>query len=403
MSVYHCPLCPLIFQYRTEADWHLREEHRSRTTEAADLRAELAAATRPLDWKRLAELRVRRPGPAITLLLRTAPAATMSVLDIARLRQLAERARRALTAQPHRDTVVSVVADRLFKAVSAAETQPTDRGVAVLVDKDDMAIVHLPFAPRDREVVGCRFATRDLDYALRRYPSYRVIVLGRNPRILEGHVRDLSEAGVPARLGGPRSVPPAGAAPALSSDELLEERIEAAGGLPLVVVGDRKSIERFSRESAHAGEVVAEIARSRFHRDNLANHITEHLDRLYYESQSRAVAELVQAERRSSIVWGIEAAWESVSSGTADRMWVEHDYAVGPRAAETKGAPTEGGSPWSAESDDLVEALLVKAARRGIETHLLAPRTLGRADPVAVKVPTSASPLWPNPLHMASI
>lgn len=370
MSVYHCPLCPLIFQYRTEADWHLREEHRSRTTEAADLRAELAAATRPLDWKRLAELRVRRAGPAITLLLRTAPAATMSVLDIARLRQLAERARRALTAQPHRDAVVSVVADRLFKAVSAAETQPTDRG---------------------------------LDYALRRYPSYRVIALGCNPRIFEGHVRNLSEAGVPARLGGPRSVPPAGAAPALSADELLEERIEAAGSLPLVVVGDRRGIERFSRHSAHAGEVVAEVARSRFHRDNLAKHITEHLDRLYYEGQSRAVAELVQAERRSSIVWGIGAAWESVSSGTADRMWVEHDYAVGLRAADTEAVPGEGGSPWPAESDDLVDALLVKAARRGIETHLLSPGTLGRADPVAVKVPTAASPLWPNPLHMASI
>src|SRR5213076_2501989 len=40
VSVYHCPLCPLIFQYRTEVEWHLREEHRSGSDEEADLRAE---------------------------------------------------------------------------------------------------------------------------------------------------------------------------------------------------------------------------------------------------------------------------------------------------------------------------------------------------------------------------
>ena len=47
MSVYHCPLCPLIFQFRSEVEWHLREGHRSSSDEESDLRAELAAASGP--------------------------------------------------------------------------------------------------------------------------------------------------------------------------------------------------------------------------------------------------------------------------------------------------------------------------------------------------------------------
>ena len=112
MSVYHCPLCPLIFQYRSEVEWHLREEHRSRRDEEADLRAELAAAGR-LDWDRLQALRSSGAGPAVTLLLATTPASSMTVLDIARLRQLADRARRRLPGEPDRGTTAPTVAHRV--------------------------------------------------------------------------------------------------------------------------------------------------------------------------------------------------------------------------------------------------------------------------------------------------
>ena len=144
MSVYHCPLCPLIFQYRTEVEWHLREEHRSRTDEEADLRAELAAAAGGLDWDRLQALRSSTAGPSVTLLLATTPASSMTVLDIARLRQLADRARRRLPAEPDRGTTAPTVAHRVAKAVAAAEGSATDHGLAVMVNPNQLAIVTLP-------------------------------------------------------------------------------------------------------------------------------------------------------------------------------------------------------------------------------------------------------------------
>lgn len=377
MSVYHCPLCPLIFQYRSEVEWHLREEHRSRADEAAELRSELADATRPLDWERLSHLRASHASPSVSLLLGTAPAATMTVLDVARLRQLAERARRRLSSEPHRDTAVSVVEHRLSKAVAAAESQPTDRGIAVMVNEHHLSIIALPFAPHDRQVVDGAFATRDLEYALRRYPRYRVLVLGHHPRVLEGHARQLIE-------------------PATSTsadpDVMVSERIEATGMLPLVVVGDRRSVDRFRGQSRHAHNVVAGVAQHRFYKGNLTERIADVLEGIQHERQSRAVAELLHADMQSQIDWGVEAAWKAVHDRTADRLWVEHDYAVagqvrpGTYGIETVTDPAEPGA-----IDDVVDALLTKATQLGIRTHLLDRHTLGRPQPVAVKVPVTAS------------
>lgn len=399
MSVYHCPLCPLIFQYRTEVEWHLREEHRSRADEAADMRAELAAATRPLDWNRLGQLRSSRAGPSVTLLLSTAPAATMTVLDVARLRQLAERARRRLSTEPHRESAVSVVEDRLSKAVSAAESQATDRGMAVLVNKDDLAIITLPLAPRDRQVVDRGFATRDLDYALRRYPRCRVLVLGHHPRILEGHALRVSEPATLSTAGGPRNDPPSDATVSPDSDTLLSERVDTTGTLPLVVVGDQRDLDRFRRGSRYASDVIGEVRRSWFHRANVADLVAETLDRVHHAQQARAVAELLHADTQSQIAWGIHAAWNAVHSGTADRLWVEHDYHVPGRRTTSgvHGIETTADSTEPGAVDDLVDALLAKAARVGIETHLLDRHSIGAIEPVAVKMPVQVSVQSPTP------
>ena len=117
----------------------------------------------------------------MSLLLSTTPASSMTVVDVTRLRQLADRARRRLPAEPGQATVAPTVARRISTAVAAAEGSATDRGLAILVNLRQIAIVTLPFEPRDRAVVDQAFATRDLEYALRRYPPFRVLVLDRPP------------------------------------------------------------------------------------------------------------------------------------------------------------------------------------------------------------------------------
>ncbi len=388
MPVHQCPLCPLIFEHRSEAEWHLREEHRSRADEAAELRAELGSAERQLDWEYLGQLRSSKATPSVTLLMSTAPAATMTALDAARLRHLAEQARRRLPVEPDRDTPSGVVEDRLSETVAAAQSLATDRGMAILVNKYHLGIITLPFGPRDRHVVEGGFATRDFEYALRRYPRYRVLVLGRHPRVLEGHANQLSE---PRTAPIARSTPTIRATAYLDPDTLLSGRVEATGSLPLVIVGNRRDLGRFHRHSRYASDVNVEVHRPRFHKADVPNLIATTLERVQQERQLRAVAELLHADIQSQAVWGLHAAWDAVLDHTADRLWVEHDYAIPGRTRP--GVPgvetiTERAEPGA--TDDLVDALLEKAAQNHVQTHLLDRHTLERSEPVAVRVPTHA-------------
>lgn len=381
MSTYHCPLCPLIFEYRTEVEWHLREEHRSRLDEDADLRTELAAASRPLDRERLQALRAGAGRPSISLLLATAPAEAMTVLDVARLRQLADRARRGLARERERHSSTGVIEHRLARAISVAESLPTDRGLAVLVNNRHLAIVALPFPPRDRHVVGGAFATRDLEYSLQHFPRYRVLVLGHRPRILEGTVAGLREVGG-ARVTGPEP----------EADELLEQRARLAGPLPLVLVGDRRQLEHFARMSRHTGDVEVSVARPLMRRATAAELAGRALSGLHHDRYERAVDGLRHADRQQRVAWGLEAAWAAAHPGGADRIYVDREYAVPGRvAADTGRLEVTGGAEDPRAVDDLVDELVARAAQAAIPVDVLDGRVLSGPEPVAALLPLGAT------------
>jgi hypothetical protein len=380
VSVYHCPLCPLIFQYRTEVEWHLREEHRSGSDEETDLRAELRAAAGPLGWDKLQELRSAVDHPSVSLLVATTPASSMSVLDVARLRQLADRARRRLPAEPGHGTAVPVIEHRLSRAVASAEGSSTDRGLVVLVNQRHIAIVPLPFEPRDRAVVDRTFATRDLEYTLQRYPLFRVLVLGNSPRILEGRGRDLAEVG-----GG--GLETRGDPAPHSIDELLDEHIHISGKRPLVVIGDRRRLSAFRDKSRHADSITAEVHKPRTRIIPFDQLAQQALAQWRRDQQDRVVAELQCAEAVDHVTWGLVGAWRAVAAGRAERIWVEHDFAhpgrivPGADGIQLTSDPAEPGA-----IDDLVDTLISKAHSRSARVDLLDRGALCRQEPIAVKI-----------------
>jgi hypothetical protein len=379
VSVYHCPLCPLIFAYRTEVESHLREDHRSGRTEEIDLRAELQAAAGPLDRNRLQELRSSGGQLAVSLLLATTPAGSMSVLDVARLRQLADRARRRLPALRDPTTAAPRVEHRLARAVATAEGSATDRGLAVLVNPRQIAIVTLPFEPRDRAVVDQAFATRDLEYMLQRFPWFRVLVLGHAPRIFEGRGRDLAEVGPLRRIStgpGPQDV-----------DAMLDQHVQATGIRPLVVIGDRRRLGAFRTHSRHAQSITAEVHRPRTRLIPLDQLAQAGLAQWRRDQQARVVAELQYAEAVDHVTWGLLATWRAVADRTAKRVWVEHDFAhpgrivPGSDGTQLTSDPAEPGAVA-----DLVDALISEADRRGVRVDLLDKGALNRPEPIAAEL-----------------
>jgi hypothetical protein len=387
MTVYHCPLCPLIFEYRTEVEQHIRDEHRSHAEEEAGLRTELAGAGE-LSWDRLEILRSSVTGPAVSLLLATIPASSMTVLDIARLRQLADRTRRRLRAEPHGGATVGVVENRLSRVVAAAESSPTDRGLAILVSSDQMALVPLPFEPRDRVAVDRTFATRDLEYALRRFPVYRTVMLGHQPRIFEGRGQMMSEVQTSYSEGcGPSFSFFRRDTSSWDVDQLLDECVQASGHLPLLIVGDRQRRAAFRTHSRYAPAVIAEAHRSRTRSTRLTDLADQAFAEWQHDEHEQVVAELQQASRQDQVAWGLAAAWRAVVDRSAEHIWVEHDFArpgrvvAGVEGIEITADPAEPGVV-----DDLVDALIAKAHDRGISVDVLEPGTLNRGEPIAAKI-----------------
>jgi hypothetical protein len=416
VTVYHCPLCPLIFEHRTDLDRHLDQEHRSRGGPAADLGADLVAAPIALDWNSLKAIRAAAGGPSVSLLLATTPASTMTVLDVARLRQLADQARRRLPAEPGSGIAVPVVEHRLSRALAIAECSRTDRGLALLVSCSEMAVVALPFGPRDRVIVDRKFATRDLELALQRYPMMRVVLLGRHPRIFEGRGRDLSEIDT-ARLRAdhPRVLPPGTEQPDL--DRLLDRRVEISGILPLVVIGDRRRRQAFRQHSCHAGDVRAEAHRPRTRSADVCDLALKALLRWHLDEQERALTDLRQASTLDLVEWGLMATWHAVATKRADRIWVDQDFAQPGRIAssgdevEITSDPAEPGA-----HDDLVDTLVAQAQLDGVPVVLLESGVLRRDEPIATKVrsadeeprgtgfatPCSPAGFTPHDLHSTS-
>ncbi len=391
MPVHHCPLCPLIFESRSEVQSHVRDEHRSRANDDADLRAELAAAHMTLDWPQVRTLISTPDTPSVSLLLATTSAPSMTDDDVTRLRRLADTARHRLPEVPDYDPSVSAVEHRLSRAVAEAEGSPTDRGLGIFVNAQEIAILSLPLEPRERAVVDSVFAIRDLDYALLRYPVCRVLVLGRHPRVLEGRGRDLS---VPDTAN--TAAPPhrnASASDEQNLDALLEFYVGSRGDLPLVVVGDRRQLSAFRQHSRYAESVAAEVRRSRVRTVPVGDLAQEAMRAWFQADQERTKRELLQFDALHRVAWGLTATWYAVATGTAERIWVEHDFALSGRVVTPTDRPgrqvveilADGNQPGAV--DDLVNTLVTKAHQRGIPVSLLEPAALNCGEPVAAQVP----------------
>lgn len=392
MTVSHCPLCPLIFQFRTEVEDHLRNDHRSRADEEADLGAELEAADNELSWLRLRALQCAVSDPSVSLLLDTVPAPAMIPLDAARLRRLAERARQRLALELAGGELAHME-HRLARAIAAAQGGPTDAGLAVFVSARQVVIMRLPLAPKERVVVDPTFATRDLLDALQHRPRYRVAVLSRSgARLFEGRAHSLTEVSdacgareptqaLPRGVGGSDPARPESwvvrhlrrQALVARTDSALDARSQAAGRLPLVVVGAPRFVALFRRRSRHECDAIGHIRRGRSGVNAMSIHglVTPDLEAWQRRLADEQAAEFEQAVRQGKVAWGVQAALAAILADGAEHLWVERGYAVPARRAEDGTLRLVDDPETPGVIDDVVDGLIVIATRKGIPTDII--------------------------------
>ncbi|MGH9093649.1 MAG: hypothetical protein ACRDXE_00660, partial [Acidimicrobiales bacterium] len=315
------------------------------------------------------------------------------------------RARRRLDAEPGAG---STLRHRLARAVAAAEGNPTDRGLVVLVSARQLALFRLPFEPRDRVVVDPTFATRDLEVTLRHWPRYRVLVLGPSPRILEGRGRHLADtkrlgidSGPPALFGaagrglGRRSPRPEHwigrrarhIAGRCQAERLLDERTAVSGVLPLIAIGDDRWLTEFRQHSHHTPNVIGEVRgnRTRSSPLRLAELARPVLARWHLAEQTNQLAALEHADGHGGVAWGLDAAWRAIQHGDADHLWVEVSFArPGRRLPDGEGIQTTTDPEAPGALDDLVDDLIEAAGIGGMRVDLVDDGRLGPPEPIAV-------------------
>lgn len=332
MATWHCPVCGLDFAFHSELDWHIREAHCLKRTAGLAGQLERQAV---LNWALLRQLQSADRGPSVSLLLSTTPAAVMGRSDVTDLHQLADRSAERLAGEVKGEARRHIEV-RLQEAVRAAESGPTDHGLAVFVSQTETAVVPLPFSPRERAVVNHTFATRDLLEALQTFPMYRALVLwGPGFRLLEGRAERLSEV-VTWQVPNPSFRRGESAwttrqrrrAALAEADRAIGVRVAVLGRLPLVVVGRKHLVAEFRKRSPHAASVVGEIPTwgSMHSRVSVAQLAAPVIQAYREQHTQRYLDALANAETSGIVVWGLENVWDAVLAGQVERLWVERDY-----------------------------------------------------------------------------
>lgn len=391
MSVLHCPLCPLVFEFRTEVEYHLRNDHRSRRDEEADLRKELQAAQSDLTWSRLRALQSAVSDPSVSLLCDTTPALVMTSVDAARLRYLAHKACQRLNLEV-RGNDLAQLEHRLARAVAAAEGGPTDAGIAVFVSARTLAIVRLPLEPKQRVVIDPTFATRDLLDALQSHPRYRVAVLGgARPRLFEGRghsAADVSDLTATGTFTAPeRGIGRADAgrveqwslrhhrlqAIVRMTDDALDARIATAGDLPLILVGGPRLVAMFRRHSRHHRDVIGHVRRilTRSSAGDLKEIVAPTVEAWHRQLAHAQAARLEQADSQRQLAWGLETALPAVLAGQVEHLWVERSYMVPARTLGDGTVDIVDNPEIPGVIDDIVDDLIEIAASNGTPTDVV--------------------------------
>ena len=332
MTTWHCPVCGLDFSFHSELDWHIREAHCLKRTAGLAGQLEREAV---LSWAKMRQLASADEHPSVSLLLSTTPAAVMNPADVAELHHLASTASRSfaaeLTGQAQKRMEL-----RLEEAVRAAESGPTDHGLAVFVGATETAVVPLPFSPRKRAVVNHIFASRELLEDLQEFPMFRALVL-RGPGfwLLEGQGELLSEVldwqvPNPSLRRARHSAWTTGQrrrAAFAAADRAIGERVAIVGRLPLVVIGRKGLLTRFLRHSPHAASVVGEVLAwgSLQSRSSVAKLAGPQIAAWREKHSAQYLDALAEADRGPGGL-GLGSVWDAVRAQNVARLWVERDY-----------------------------------------------------------------------------
>jgi hypothetical protein len=344
----------------------------------------------------LAELRERRPYPAVSLTLPTDRRAPRNAADSVRLRNVLAEAGRQLEADPGvtraaRDEVRA----QLTAAVDETDLARALDGLVVLATVGEHHVYALPRAVPERVVLSETFLTRNLVAAYAAQRPYWVLSLAADRVTLWNgsgrHVTEAAAGGFPMTrsLQNPDAEREEriGDTPSTFRDEEVRHFLrDADAALHAVLQKDPRPLYATGEDAALA--LLADAgtaARAAVHvpHGGLAQGPPDAVVRAvapFLEDQARretdaAIEALVDARGRRAFAGGVDEVWAKVSEGRVHRLVVEENYRITVRPADGDHlVPAADDDPQALP--DIVDEIVEKALDTGGEVTFVPDDTL---------------------------
>lgn len=338
----------------------------------------------PVTTDMVTVLQSMRADPSISILASTQPAPRLHGKDIATLRSLVDQARQRLAVEGCTDA--EALLDALSGMITEAAGQPTDRAIALFVNRAYSCWATLPVPVIDRCVVDPTFATRDLVRALHHTPRHTVLLLSTNQaRLLHGHGATLTPS-------------PASAFPihrrvtGKNQDRIAERpndflrRVDRALGAalrlnptPLVLAAAEPTASTFRNLSRNTTRLAGTVKGHHLTTptEDLVDLIRPVL-RAYLTSRSEdALGHVERRARNGRVLRDIDSAWLAARWERPEMLAVEEHYYYPARLDETGDTLTPADDVDHPDViDDAVDELIEIVLSRGGWIALVAPGEL---------------------------
>ncbi|MFF0727725.1 chemotaxis protein [Streptomyces sp. NPDC004134] len=351
----------------------------------------------------LAELRERRPYPAVSLTLPTHRRAPRNAEDSVRLRNVLAEAERQLD----RDPGVTRAAREEIRAQLDAAVQETDLslaldGLVIFATVAEHHVFALPRAVPERVVLADSFLTRNLVAAYAAQRPYWVLSLAADRVTLwSGSGERITEAtadGFPMTrtLDNPdvEREEQIGDTPSTFRDE--EVRIflrDADAALHTVLARDPRPLYATGADAAlalladtgTASATAVHIPHGGLAQgppDAVARTVAPALETQARQHAAAAIAALDDARGRRAFAGGVDEVWSKVADGRVHRLVVEENYRITVRSADDDHlVPAEDDDPQARH--DIVDEIVEQALDTGAEVTFVPDDALADHDRIA--------------------
>jgi hypothetical protein len=325
--------------------------------------------------------------------------------DRIRFRHLITEAKALLSALPD-DESGRRIAEHLDEAVAGADLGTGAHGIVVVATAGSAEVRTVPFPIRDGVSLDATPATRFLVQGLRRSPRYRVLVISdRATRLFEAARDDLVEIedhGFPmsSRIASRdrRATGGAFARAAGRDDSELWRRfyrdidralsmVSRDDVLPLVLVGVRRSTQRFLDVSHNAALVIGQVdgAHDRSSPSALGRIAWPIMQAELERRRAAARDELARATGRGAAVTGIDEVWQLGRAKRGRLLVVEEDYRYRPaREIDGRLVPASDEAGDADVIADPVDEIVEHVLRAGGAVEFVAPDVLADLDRIGL-------------------